>query len=83
MSIHALFGTKVTFHIVVIFAEASRSSEEAFAYFIPKVVISVATNRSASVLADFARLKPFLLVMLASFTLGAVGLIYLQHEMGC
>ena len=82
LSIHALFGTAVTFHIVAIFAEAGRSREEAFAYFIPQAVVSVATNLSASALADYARLKPFLLVMLASFTLGAVGLIYLQHEMG-
>ena len=75
LSIHALFGTAVTFHIVAIFAEAGRSIEEAFAHFIPQAVISVATNLSASALAYYARLKPLLLVMLASFTLGAVGLI--------
>ena len=69
-------------HIVAIFAEAGRSRKEAFAYFIPQAVISVATNLSASALAYYARLKTFLSVMLASFTLGAVGLIYLQHETG-
>ena len=82
LSIHALFGTAVTFHIVAIFAEAGRSREEAFAYFIPQALVSVATSLSASALADFTRLKPFLLLMLASFTLGAVGLIFLQHALG-
>ena len=82
LSTHALIVTAVTFHIAVIFAEAGRSRKEAFAYFIPQAVISVATNLSASALADHARLKTFLSVMLASFTLGAVGLIYLQHETG-
>ena len=81
-SIHALLGIAVTFHIVAIFAKAGRLREEAFAYFIPQAVISVSTNLSASALADYARLKPFLLETLASFTLGAVGLIYFQHETG-
>ena len=82
LSIHALFGTAVTFHIVAIFAEAGRSQEEAFAYFIPQALVSVATSLSASALADYTRLKPFLLLMLVSFTLGAVGLIFLRFELG-
>ena len=40
------------------------------------------SHLGASALADYVRLKPFLLVMLSSFTLGAVGLIFLQHELG-
>ena len=82
LSIHALFGTAVTFHIVAIFNEAGRSREEAFAYFIPQAVVSVVTNLGASALADYRRLKPFLLLMLLSFTLGAVGLIYLEKATG-
>ena len=82
LSIHALFGTAVTFHVVAIFAEAGRSREEAFAYFIPQAVVSVLTNLSASALADYSRLKPFLLLMLASFIVGAVGLIFLQYQSG-
>jgi cyanate permease len=82
LSIHALFGTAVTFHIVAIFNEAGRSREEAFAYFIPQAVVSVVTNLGASALADYRRLKPFLLLMLLSFTLGAVGLIYLEQAAG-
>lgn len=82
LSIHALFGTAVTFHIVAIFSEAGRSRDEAFAYFIPQAVVSVVANLGASALADYTRLKPFLLVMLLSFTLGAAGLIYLEHAAG-
>lgn len=82
LSIHALFGTAVTFHIVAIFDQAGRGREEAFAYFIPQAVVSVVTNLGASALADYTRLKPFLLVMLLSFTLGAFGLIYLEQAAG-
>lgn len=82
LSTHALFATAVTFHIVAIFAEAGRSREEAFAYFIPQALVTVVTNLGASALADRSRLKPFLLVMLASFTLGAFGLIHLHSQLG-
>ena len=82
LSMHALFGTAVTFHIVAIFAEAGRSRDEAFAYFIPQAVITVLVNLVASTLADYMRLKPFLLVMLASFLFGAVGLMNLGTNTG-
>ncbi len=82
LSVHAMFGTAVTFHIVAIFAEAGRSREAAFAYFIPHAMVSVATSLSASTLADYIRLKPLLLVMLAGFMLGAVGLVFLHYQLG-
>ena len=37
LSIHALFGTAVTFHIVAIFAEAGRSREEALPTLFPRL----------------------------------------------
>ena len=55
LSMHALFGTAVTFHIVAIFAEAGRGRDEAFAYFIPQAVITVVVNLAASTLADYMR----------------------------
>ena len=82
LSVHAMFGTAVTFHIVAIFAEAGRSREAAFAYFIPHAMVSVTTSLSASTLADYIRLKPLLLVMLAGFMLGAVGLVFLHYQLG-
>ena len=74
LMVHALFGTAVTFHVVSIFAEAGRSQAEAFGYFFPQAVVATTVNLSASALADRYPLKPFLLVMLASFCVGAVGL---------
>lgn len=82
LSMHALFGTAVTFHIVAIFAEAGRGRDEAFAYFIPQAIITVVVNLAASTLADYVKLKPFLLVMLMSFLFGAVGLMNLETNTG-
>ena len=82
LSMHALFGTAVTFHIVAIFAAAGRSRSEAFAYFIPQAVVSLLTNLSASALADHMRLKPLLVIMLVAFIAGAVGLVNLHQEWG-
>ena len=82
LSMHALFGTAVTFHVVAIFAEVGRSREEAFAYFIPQALVSVSTNLLASAGSDYMRLKPLLLVMLSAFVLGAWGLTDLGSQWG-
>jgi len=82
LSIHALFGTAVTFHIVSIFAEAGRDRTEAFAYFLPQAIVSTVVNVLGSTIVDRARLKPFLLVMLSAFLLGATGLMYLDTHWG-
>jgi len=82
LSIHALLGTAVTFHIVSIFAAAGRSQTEAFAYFLPAAVFSTATNLVCGWLADKHSLKPFMIIMLGSFLAGATGLLYLQYTWG-
>jgi MFS family permease len=82
LSIHALFGTAVTFHIVAIFAEAGRGRDEAFGYFFPQAVVSTTVNLVASALADSSPLKPFLLIMLSAFLLGAWGLVNLETRWG-
>ena len=82
LSMHALFGTAVTFHVVAIFEAASRSRSEAFAYFIPQAVVSLLTNLTASALADHMRLKPLLIFMLCAFIAGAMGLINLESTSG-
>jgi len=82
LAVHALFGTALTFHVVDVFAEANRSATEAFAYFIPAAIVSTSTNFIGSTLADHMRLKPMLLVMLASFTLGAWGMLHLATDWG-
>jgi OFA family oxalate/formate antiporter-like MFS transporter len=82
LSIHSLFATAVTFHIVSIFAEAGRSQTEAFAYFFPAAIFSTAANLICGWLADKRSLKPFMIIMLSGFLTGAVGLLYLQHTWG-
>jgi OFA family oxalate/formate antiporter-like MFS transporter len=82
LSMHALFGTALTFHVVSIFAEAGRSREEAFGYFFPSAVFATATNLFASWLVDRHRLKPFLIVMLMAFIAGAFGLLNLDKAWG-
>ncbi len=82
LSMHAMFGTAVTFHIAAIFEEAGRSRVEAFAYFVPQAVVSVVTNLGASALADRTRLKPYLVIMLGAFIAGACGLTQLDSEAG-
>ena len=82
LSMHALFGTAVTFHIVAIFAEAGRERSEAFGYFLPQAIVSLCVSLLVSTLADYVRLKPILIVMLMAFLLGAYGLTELQSEFG-
>ena len=82
LSMHALFGTAVTFHIVAIFDEAGRSRDEAFGYFLPQAVVSLSVNLLASMLADYIRLKPLLVVMLIMFLVGTYGITRLETELG-
>ena len=82
LSMHALFGTAVTFHIVAIFSAAGRSRDEAFAYFLPQAVVSLTVNLLASTAADHSRLKPFLLVMLIMFLVGTYGITRLDSTLG-
>jgi MFS transporter, OFA family, oxalate/formate antiporter len=82
LGMHAMFGTALTFHIVSIFEEAGRGREEAFGYFIPAAIFSTTTNIIASWMVDFLKLKPFLIIMLIGFIIGAYGLMHLDQRWG-
>ena len=82
LAMHAMFGTALTFHVVSIFGEAGRSADEAFGYFLPAAVFSTATNLVARYYVDRYRLKPFLVLMLIGFLLGAWGLYNLSADWG-
>ena len=82
LAFYSLFGTAFIFHIVAIFAEAGRSSAEAFAYFFPLALVSVSVNLSSSWLSDRIRLKNLLVVKLMAFILGAWGLLHLHEQSG-
>ena len=82
LSIHALFITAITFHVVSIFNEAGRGASEAFGLFLPVAIVTTSVNLAAAWLADYSRLKPFLLVMLSSFAVAGTGLLNLQDTWG-
>lgn len=82
LGVYSMLGTAITFHIAAIFAEFGRGREEAFGYFFPMAMVSTSVNLLASWLADFYRLKPFLLVMIAGWMLGAWGLLHLDLDWG-
>ena len=82
LSMHALFGTALVFHIVSIFDEVGKGRAEAFSYFIPAAIFSTLSNLFASWVSDKISLKPILIVMLVSFFLGSLGFIYLINSWG-
>jgi|Marorgknorr_s2lv_3_1036020.scaffolds.fasta_scaffold00330_14 cyanate permease len=82
LAMHAMFGTALTFHVVAIFGEAGLSRDVAFGYFLPSAIFATASNLIASYLVDKAPLKPFLIIMLAGFVVGACGLINLDQPWG-
>lgn len=82
LSIHSLLITAVTFHIVSIFGQAGRDEIQAFAFFLPSALVSTSVNLLASWQADNKPLRPFIVLMLVSFLLGAFGLLNLQHHWG-
>ena len=82
LAFHSLISTAVVFHIVAIFNEHGRSAEQAFGYFFPLAVVSVSVNLTASWLSDYMPLKPFLIVMLLAFAMGAWGLLTLGESSG-
>ena len=82
LSMHALFGTAIVFHIISIFEEVGKGKTEAFSYFIPAAIFSTTSNLLASWAADKIHLKPILIIMLVSFCLGSLGFINLQKNWG-
>ena len=82
LSMHALFGTAIVFHIISIFEEVGKGKTEAFSYFIPAAIFSTTSNLLASWAADKIHLKPILIIMLVSFCLGSLGFINLQNNWG-
>ena len=82
LSMHALFGTAIVFHIVSIFEEVGKGKAEAFSYFIPAAIFSTTSNLLASWAADKINLKPILIIMLLSFCVGSLGFINLEKDWG-
>tara|TARA_B110001454_G_scaffold218406_1_gene246272 strand:+ start:478 stop:1779 length:1302 start_codon:yes stop_codon:yes gene_type:complete len=82
LSMHAMFGTAIVFHIVAIFEEAGKGRSEALSYFIPAAIFSTISNLLASWAADKITLKPILVIMLLAFCFGSWGFINLNSSWG-
>jgi OFA family oxalate/formate antiporter-like MFS transporter len=82
LAMHAMFGTALTFHVVAIFGEAGLPRDVAFGYFFPSAICATAANLLGSYLVDKGPLKPFLILMLVGFVVGACGLINLDQPWG-
>ena len=82
LSMHALFGTAVTFHVVAIFAAAGRDQSEAFGMFLPQALVSVVVNLTASMAADRMRLQPLLVLMLVFFLVASFAFTRLETPYG-
>ena len=82
LSMSALFGTALVFHVISIFNEAGRETSEALGYFFPAAIFATSTNFLASYMSDRIPLKPFLVIMVTAKCLGAIGFIYLERNWG-
>jgi len=82
LSLHSLFITAITFHVVSIFFAAGRDAGEAFGLFLPVAIVSTSVSLAAAWLADYSPLKPFLLAMLSCIALAGIGLINLHDGWG-
>jgi MFS family permease len=80
ISMHALYLTAVTFHIVSIFSEAGFEREVAVSIFLPIGIISVIVNFVASWASDFIKLKYFLSFHLTGLILSMIAVINLGSD---
>lgn len=82
LSMHSLFGTAITFHVVSVFTEAGRTQAEAFGHFLPMALIATSVNMFSSWASDRTALRPWLLLMLMSFITAVAGLLWLETRAG-
>ncbi|MBI9070922.1 MAG: MFS transporter [Melioribacteraceae bacterium] len=78
LSMHALYITALTFHVVDIFSNAGLTREDAISIFLPSSVIAVIFQLSSGYLADFIKLKYLLLVQLLGLLIAMIGLSMLS-----
>lgn len=74
LTLHGLYITALTFHIVDIFAAAGLTRDEAINTFLPSAVIAVVFQISAGYLADFIKMKYLLMVELSGLCVAMLGL---------
>ncbi len=82
VSMHGLFITGFTFHVVSLFGEAGIDAERAISVFPQSAVIAIAVTLLASITSDHIQLKLLLYAMGISVCVWVLGIILLGHFTG-
>ena len=77
LTLHALYITALTFHVIDIFQEGGLSRMEAINIFLPVSVVAVAFQLGGGYLADRIKLKYLLIVTLLGMLISMLGLFLL------
>ncbi|WP_298555710.1 MFS transporter [uncultured Algibacter sp.] len=82
LAFNSFFITGLTFHVVSIFEAHGYLKTEAIAIFIPISVISIIVSTVANILSDYIQHRIYILIMIASGIVAALGLYFLAFKTG-
>jgi len=80
LTMQALYGTAITFHIVDIFKSVGYSRQDAISIFLPMAVIAVIVQIIGGYLADFIKMRYLLTVEIMGMIISMAGLTLLGYE---
>lgn len=80
LSMQALYGTALTFHIVDVFNSASLLREDAISIFLPMAIVAVVFEIISGYLADFIKMRYLLIVEICGMLISMTGLTLLGNE---
>lgn len=78
LSMQALYGTAITFHIADVFLSAGMDRETAISIFLPMSVVAVIVQLISGYIADYIKMKYLLLAEIAGMMLSMAGLFILE-----
>ena len=82
ISLHALIGTALTFHIVSLGAASGLERSQVFALFLPMSAASVLTNLFGGWISDRVQIKYLLMVMMSALFMGTLSILNLDFLIG-
>lgn len=74
LTMQALYGTAITFHIIDIFGSAGLTREDAIMIFLPSSIIAVVFQLVSGYVADFIKMKYLLIVEIIGMLISMAGL---------
>jgi MFS transporter, OFA family, oxalate/formate antiporter len=80
LSMQALYGTALTFHIIDIFNSVGLLREDAISVFLPMAIVAVVFEIISGYLADFMQMRYLLIVELCGMLISMSGLTLLGNE---